>query len=270
MKKLLAIILSFGISTAAAHPPDGGAATYLANEAVMVSDHGKKILFDPLFDLASGPYLNVPPEMRAAMMSGAAPFDHVDAVFISHAHDDHFSADAVIDYLLANKNVKLIAPGQAADGLYAAEAWDEALAARLTVVDLAQGDAPMRFTLGDIEIFAVRIPHSGQRSRATVQNIVYRVTLGEGATVMHLGDADKIAADFAPYKDDFAARASDMGFPPFWFFGDGTGEAILKDQLYINHPVGIHVPANVPGFLIETGADYFSTPGETRPLHKPQ
>ena len=64
---------------------------YLANEGVMVSRGDTRILFDPLFNESFGQYQLVPDTMRAAILAGEAPFDGIDAVFISHYHDDHFS-----------------------------------------------------------------------------------------------------------------------------------------------------------------------------------
>ena len=87
--------ISYGLLLAAASvafAQDESSIQYLANEGVMVRHAETSILFDPLFNNSFGQYQLVPDDMRAAIMAGKAPYDNADAVFISHYHDDHFSA----------------------------------------------------------------------------------------------------------------------------------------------------------------------------------
>jgi glyoxylase-like metal-dependent hydrolase (beta-lactamase superfamily II) len=83
-------------------------AFYLANEGVMVSDGDTRILFDPLYPESYGQYLLVPEEMRRALFAGEAPFDGVDAVFISHFHGDHFSPGDVLALMQAQADIALL------------------------------------------------------------------------------------------------------------------------------------------------------------------
>ena len=83
---------------------------YLANEGVMIAHGDTKILFDPLFDNSYELYQRVPPEMRDAIFAGAAPYDGVNAVFISHFHGDHFSARDVLRLLQEREGIRLYAP----------------------------------------------------------------------------------------------------------------------------------------------------------------
>ena len=66
-------------------------AEFIAHAAVMVESGPTKILFDPIFDKDYGSFQLVAQETQQLMMSGQAPFDGVDAVFVSHAHGDHFA-----------------------------------------------------------------------------------------------------------------------------------------------------------------------------------
>ena len=94
-------------------PPTPATAEYIANEGVVVSRGDTKIMFDPL--PLSG--FDVYPEPSSVqieqMMSGEGPYAGIDVVFISHAHSDHFSAKAIVNYLMAQRGVHIVMPSQA-------------------------------------------------------------------------------------------------------------------------------------------------------------
>lgn len=94
-------------------PARGAEALYLANEGVLVRSGATTVLFDPLFENSYGQYQLLPDRMQAAIFSGEPPFDDVDAVFVSHAHGDHFSSRLMLDYLRVQPDVRLYAPAQA-------------------------------------------------------------------------------------------------------------------------------------------------------------
>lgn len=240
-------------------------ARYLANSAVMVSDGETKVLFDPLFHNNFGQYQLVPDHVRAAIFHGLGPFAGVDAVFISHAHGDHFNAGDANKYLNNHSNIRFIAPQQAVEAMQKHEDWNEAFTNRITAIDLDYGDAPETITIGNIKATAVRIPHAGwpDPRRVSVQNMVYRVSLGEGATVMHMGDADPRVEHYTPFADHWQAKTTDTAFPPYWFLLRDSGDTILTDILNTKEAVGVHVPTNVPQDLQASGAKFFSKPGET-------
>jgi len=253
------------IVTAPANAHDDGEARYIANEAVLVTSGETKILFDPLPLTGFGTYPDVPEADRQAMMTGAAPYDGIDAVFISHAHRDHFSASAMIAYLLAQTEVKLAASQQALEMMQAQDDWDADLLSRIISIDLAFGAEPVSLTIGDITASAVRIPHSGWPQRADVQNLFFRVSLNDDITVMHMGDADINPRHYIPYEAHWQARETDMAFPPYWIYLYPYGPKIL-DFMNVKQSVGIHVPIKVPADLKASGADYFSIGGETRAI----
>ena len=241
----------------------GGKATYIANEAVMVSQGETRILFDPLPLSGFGTYPDVPTEIVDKMMDGAEPFDGIDAVFVSHAHRDHFDAEKMNAFLAAQSDTQLIAPMQAVEMMRGGEAWQDDFDRRITAIDLDFGDAPQVFAIGGIQVSAVRIPHAGWPQRADVQNIVFRVTLPDAATVMHMGDADINMAHYAPYQAHWDSALTDLAFPPYWIYLYPDGEQILE-ALNTKQSVGIHVPIHVPYELRVSGNDYFATSGETR------
>jgi len=252
---------------ASAHPETPTQTTYLGNEGIMVSDGHTTILFDPLYPNGFGTYQMVPEAMRNDLMAGAAPYDNVDAIFISHMHPDHFSVDEVITYLQAHEHVRLFAPSQAVDWMRE-ETEDEAIFDRVIGVGLERLDAPLSFKEGDLEIDVVRIPHAGWPGRADVSNLVWRVTLSDGITVMHLGDADPRDEHYAPHDEHWMVTRTDTAYPPYWFFTMGDGPQILSTRLNTLKATGIHVPIELPTDLFVSGADFFHTPGETRLIEK--
>ena len=275
---LFQLLIACSGSSAINEPPianktvenSSGTATYLGNEAVMIEHGDSKILFDPFFHNGFNIYQLVPDEIRDSLFAGTAPYDNIDAIFISHAHADHFSADDMVDFLLAHENTQLIAPQQAIDALLELEDFEDLsnIKPRLHAIKLAYKDAPVELTIGDLIIDAVRIPHAGwpAPARAAVANIVFRVTLNNEITVIHMGDADPNDEHFAPLIKHWNKQATNTAFPPYWFFLSEAGELILSDRINAHESIGIHVPIKVPVELIQSDADYFSKPSEKRSI----
>lgn len=248
-----------------AHQLDGNTNTahYLGNEAVLIISDEQKVLFDPFFHKDFGFYQKVPPAFRKAIFKGEAPYDNIDVIVISHAHDDHFSATDVLRYLQSKKEVQLVAPQQAIDALLALDT-SEGVEGRFHPVQLDFGQQPTALSVANVDIEAVRIPHAGWPGRAEVQNMVYRLTFENGATVMHMGDADPDTDHYLPFNAFWDLKPTNIGFPPYWFLQSAEGNYILKDVIDVEHSVGVHVPVKVPNLLIKSGEDFFSSPGETR------
>jgi hypothetical protein len=148
------------------------------------------------------------------------------------------------------------------------ETEDEAIFDRVTAVGLERLDAPLSFRQGELEIDVVRIPHAGWPGRADVSNLVWRVTLSDGITVMHLGDADPRDEHYAPHDEHWMVKRTHTAYPPYWFFTMGDGPQILSTRLNTLQATGIHVPIELPADLFVTGADFFHVPGATRLLLK--
>jgi len=245
------------------HHRHGGTAEFLAHAAVMVESGPTKILFDPIFDKDYGSFQLVAKETQAKLMAGQAPFDGVDAVFVSHAHGDHFAAGMMISYLIANPEVKLIAPEQALAKMQKEESWNEGLAARIHAKPIALNtSSDETYNLGGtpVDVTRLRMPHAGGARQAKIENIIYRVSLSPDATVMHLGDTDPDEKGLSAQSSVFNAASSDMAFVPVWFFG-AASEASAEALLNAEHIVGVHVPKKVP-------ADFRARRGFCRKLNR--
>ena len=244
---------------------DDGLVTYLGNEALLVTYNATKVLFDPFFHNAYNSFQLVPEDIQKALFSGKPPYDNIDAIFISHAHGDHFSANDVHRYLTSFPNTQLVAPKQAVDEvLKLADNTD--IQKRIVSLSLDYQDPPVNKRLENISFDAVRIPHAGWPQRADVANLVYRVSLDNKVTIMHLGDADANDTHFKPLIDHWHATLTHMVYPPFWFFTTEDGPMIINTRINARESIGVHVPIDVPEELRKSGADYFTIPGETRSL----
>jgi len=263
--KVFAIALSFA---GLAQADDAVVAKYLANAGVLITLGETKIVFDPLFDQDFGIYERVPKDMEKALFAGEPPFDGLDAVFVSHHHGDHFSPERMLQLLIARPGLQLFGPSQAVDSMPIDPA-DADLRGRLHAVEL---DLEGTFTqvVGEIEVSAVRIPHSGWPTRhADIDNIAFRVSLGDAATVLHMGDALTDPAFFDERAGHWAERTLDLALPPYWFFLSNGGKKILDDHIHATEVIGVHVPGSMPDSPAQypeeiRGRTLFSVPGEEK------
>jgi len=246
-----------------AHGEGNAHVEYLGNEALLFTDGNTKILFDPFFHNDYGNYQLVPNNIRDAIFDAQPPYDNISAIVVSHAHGDHFAADDVAGYLAEYPKVKLIAPSQATEQVLARSA---ALLPQLISLELDFGDQPVTTQFDGIIAESVRIPHAGWPQRKEVANLVHRVTLPSGKTIIHMGDADPDDAHFEPFVKHWQQRDSDAAFPPFWFFLSNDGPMILEKRINAKQNIGVHVPLKVPEALKASGKTYFSEPGERHTL----
>lgn len=252
---------------------DDSVAHYMANEALMVVHGDTKVMFDPIYKNSYNTYMLLPEEMEDALFAGEAPYDGLDAIFISHYHGDHFTPEDALRFMNARPDVDMYAPSQAVVALRAiATDADQGVFDRVTSVDLEYKDAPVTLVVDNLEIEAVRIPHSGwPTGRLDIANIVWRVTLDEATTVVHLGDADANDVHFAIDPEFWGNNQPDMAFPPYWFYSSQDGLNILSSRIGAEQSVGIHVPEAMsndaslrPAELRDV--DLFTVPGETRTI----
>lgn len=251
--KLACLLFSvFIVMTTAAHEK----ATYLGNSAVLVESGTSKILFDPFFHNGFGIYQLVPEKLHSSLMHGEAPYDNIDAIIISHAHEDHFSAKDVATYLKRFPAVKLFAPQQAIAEL-AGESIPEA---QLFAFSLDFGDQPVTKTADELIVTGIRIPHAGWPSRKEIENIVFSVKMDGDKVSMHMGDAAPDDQHYLPYKEHWQSNPVNINFPPYWFFMSAEGRDILEKIFKVKKNVGVHVPMQTPKYLKEKQHEYFSEP----------
>ena len=269
-RTLFAFVYAFTFSgNVHAHDPAANA-LYVGNEGVLVSRGKTKVIFDAFYADSYGQYTLVPDSIRAALLADTPPYDGIDAVFVSHVHGDHFSAAPAVEFMRKHKKVPMYASQQTYDAIVEETGEADPVLSRVIVANVTPDDSAKHFVLGDLEIEVVSIPHAGGSSRASIQNLSWRVTLDDATTVTHFGDAGPVEADFAKHAAHFAERRSAAAFPPYWFLGDETGKTIIARYFNADQVIGIHVPASATGHGDEArkqlGGDVFTDPGESRQL----
>jgi L-ascorbate metabolism protein UlaG (beta-lactamase superfamily) len=263
----IAVLLMQLSSAAQAHDKTTGRATAILNEGVLVESGDVKVLFDPIYDQGFNTYADMGDDLKAQIVEGLAPYDNIDAIFVSHFHGDHFSAPNMVRLLAAQSKVKLFAPTAAVDAMRGDAGWDEKFAKRITTISLKMDGPSVRHEIDDILVEAVRVPHSGWPVRhKDVENIVFRVTLGGDTRVMHLGDAARKSEHFVPHVNFLQASRTGTAFVPYWILRPGQKDAFIDGVLNAEHAIGIHVPKITPPELKASGKDYFDTLGQTQPI----
>lgn len=254
----------------AAH--ETGVATSILNAGVSAQigapDAAMKFLFDPLYDNHFGSLQQLDAALIERIVAGEAPYDGVAAVFVSHAHGDHFSARHITRMLAAQPELRLVAPAQAVERMRAVEEWNPTFAARITALSLDNGEQAASFEIGAAKVEAFRSPHSGWPDRhSDVHNLTFRVSAASGSQmahrVMHLGDADPGTEFYEPHAEFLSSARTGLALVPFWFFNEADAGALIDRTLNAEQAVGIHVPAQEPASLKETGARYFTGEGQT-------
>lgn len=242
-------------------------ATYLGNAGVLVAHGDIQIAFDPLFDEDFGTYDRVPDDVEQQLMHGESPFNSLDAIFVSHYHDDHFDASLIAKALSQRPALHVFAPRQAVDAVLQTDASDS-VRDRLHAIDLSVDGQSMQQSREGFAFEAVRLPHAGWPDRhAHVENIVFRVTLAGDTSVVHLGDATTQETFYASTDAFWQRRESSLALPPYWFFLTEDGRYVIEK--YINSPrvIGVHVPTSIPDNANERedalkDVTLFTEPGE--------
>jgi L-ascorbate metabolism protein UlaG (beta-lactamase superfamily) len=244
---------------------------YLGNEGVMLVDGDTKVLMDAFYANSYGQYVLVSEATHKAMLMGTPPFDGVDALVVSHVHGDHFSPEPALEYLLAQPDVEVFAPGQVIDALIKTATLEQRERLKhLNGFDLKPGQPGQSIKRGPLTIEAVAIPHSGGRARADIDNLAFRVVLNGSTSVIHLGDATIEDSEFARQQAFWDARKTHTVFPPFWFYLEDAGREILEQRIRADQVIGIHIPARAMGkgdaWRDQLRGDAFTDPGEMRSL----
>ncbi|GJL90949.1 MAG: hypothetical protein DHS20C04_06080 [Hyphococcus sp.] len=241
-------------------------AQYLGNAGILVATKDVKIMFDAFFnDSYGGRFTLVPPEIEEPLFRGAPPYDNVDAIFVSHAHGDHFSPEPTIRYMRAHRDVLLFATRQTVDALKNGGA-DDQLIDRITAFDLVPGESHPPLHVKGISIEVTAIQHNGGEQMADVQNLAFRVALTPETIVMHLGDSTPDLELFQRYHDLWKRTPVAYAFAPYWFVTSEPGRRILDKLVAAQSTNAIHFPSQASdqreAFEEEYKTHVLTLPGE--------
>jgi len=245
---LLVLLLSFGFALSGwvslaqgmSSPQDSVESPidflFVANEGVLVTTRTKKVMIDALYDEPNPAYAAPTAEMLEAMATGAAPFDNVDIVLVTHNHPDHYNPILAAQYLSESRQTVCLAPVDAVEALEEAAADWSLIRDRVVSLELEVGTA-FDTVIAGIAVQAYRTLHSGDRE--TPQNVMYLVEM-DGRTIFHEGDSNANVDTFTAFG--LADKRIDLALVHYWFPLEPNGEAIILGVLKPDHVGLFHLP----------------------------
>src|SRR5688572_3717123 len=114
---VLGAVAAFASPSRAAQGAGGVTVTFLANEGVVLSGGGRKVLIDGLFLRYETGYAVPADSTQAALARATPPYDSVGLVLVTHRHGDHFHPAPVAAHLRANPRAVLLTSQQVIDSL---------------------------------------------------------------------------------------------------------------------------------------------------------
>ena len=230
---LAAPLLAMGVVPQAGGSATGTAVRYVANAGMLVTVDGHDLLIDAPIREGIRPYPTSAPDDRRRLESAEPPYDRVEAILITHWHADHFSAEAIAAHLSANQRAtvisspEVIAQIRLAGPLLAPSRLRESLP--------APGQADLT-RVGDLPIRVLRIRHNPSR-RPPAQHVGFLI--GDRSTVLHVGDAD-------PAADNFALLTTlprvDVALLPYWYVLTDDSRRFVAASIAPRRIVAMHVP----------------------------
>lgn len=218
-------------------PAESLAITFLANEGVMLSSGGKKVLIDALFLKYQTGYAVPADSTQAALAAARAPFDATDLVLVTHRHGDHFHPEPVAAHLRANPRAVIITSQQVIDSLQRNHSASALRTSQIVSRTTAPGTRRREIVNG-VTVELLGLPHTGTRHRG-VEHLGYIVELG-GRRVLHVGDTDGLESSYATFRLDTARI--DVALLPAWMVTSEEGRRVIDRWIRPRHVVAIHLP----------------------------
>jgi L-ascorbate metabolism protein UlaG (beta-lactamase superfamily) len=212
---------------------EGPELRYVANAGMLVTVGRRRFLIDAPIRDGIAPYATSPAHERDRLEAAAPPYDGVDAILITHWHEDHFSPHAAAAHLAHNPRAVFVSSPEVVERLRAAA--PGLPAARLRAVLPSPGRSE-EVRIGDVPVRVVRIRHNPSR-RLPEQHVGFLI--GDSAAVLHVGDADPAADNFALLR---ALPSVDLALLPFWYVLDATNRRFVADAIRPRRVVGMHLP----------------------------
>jgi L-ascorbate metabolism protein UlaG (beta-lactamase superfamily) len=240
--------VALGAGLARATQVNGLAITFLANEGVMLSAGGKKVLIDGLFLKYKTDFALPADSTQAALQVARAPFDSVDLILVTHHHGDHFHPAPTAAHLRANPRATLLTSQQVIDSLGRRSVGipRQRLVSRTTAPGTRR-----REVVNGISVELLGLPHGGGWRSRGIEHLAYMVEIG-GRRVLHVGDVGGDEETFAPFRLDTARI--DVALLPQWMLRSSDGRRVIDRWIRPKQIVAFHLsiadaanPTPIPG-----------------------
>ena len=209
---------------------------YIANEGVLISNRGTKILIDGIHTRNVPPYHRTSDKVLECVKNGIAPYDKIDLLVFTHHHSEHFSADAVCDILKNNRLTHILCTMTIRKLLFESLSFDPIIVSQIHSFDIPKYSS-MMVSIKDVPFEIISLMHDG-KNYGDVENFVYNFEIGD-KIFMHLGDSLPSIENFE--KGKMFDREVDVLFAPFPYLGLRAGREILK-RMKPKRVVILHLP----------------------------
>lgn len=209
---------------------------YIANEGVMISAGGKRVLIDGLHRRYGPEYAYLPDTEREKIESARPPFDAIDLVLVSHRHGDHFHPESVGLYLKNSPKTLFASSQQVVDEVAAGVAGYDAVKGRITPIPFTLKDR-RSMNLAGIDVEFLGVGHGSGR-HTSIQNLGHLISIG-GKKVLHIGDADISDEIFDAF--DLEQKGIDIALLPVWFLTGKTGKELVERHIRPKQIIAVHV-----------------------------
>jgi L-ascorbate metabolism protein UlaG (beta-lactamase superfamily) len=220
---LVVVLLALLTHSAAAQSVE---VTYIGNTGFMISSGKVAILIDAMFDEGWNLYLVPSRSTRRDMKLARPPFDDVDAILVTHWHDDHFDANLAAEHLLNNPRCVFVGANQVVNRLKDRKDFAK-FETQIREVTPSYGEA-IDLDLGEVALTVLSMRHvpypvGNVDKHRDVQNLGFIATIG-GVTLLHAGDA---ILDLDPGGNfvesaGFTERFIDLLFVQYFDRSEGT------------------------------------------------
>jgi L-ascorbate metabolism protein UlaG (beta-lactamase superfamily) len=166
--------------------------TYIANSGFIVKVGDRKVMFDGLFQNGMNRYLEPDEQTVTLMKNGLAPFDDLELVFISNYHADHFDPYLATQFMLNNKEVKMVCPQQVINKMKIFTSDYELIKNRI-VETTPLANTYDRLLISGFEIVACHLKHE-KVMNDHVENMAYLIKMN-GVKIFHSGDSSSETLD---------------------------------------------------------------------------
>lgn len=220
--------------------PNGVEITYLANEGFQLRMGPFSILIDAFVAEPYSGYEAVRPDTMQKLASAKPPFDSTPTmVLTSHIHRDHFQPKYVETFLRRNTGANFVSSPQAVNTLRKHAENFKAIQSRCPKMAVAPGESQV-IPGPQVSVEFMNLPHGGDQ-HTKITNYGHLIQMGD-LKILHIGDADMKAENFAPYE--LGEREIDIAFVPYWYFGEEQGLKIVDEHIKANYLIACHFPVN--------------------------